>query len=284
MKQRIKKILLWIVIIGITSGVIVAGRQWAAKQEILQRALAPDAGQTQEVPEPPAEEPIPEEPEEPEERTMLPELESVYAQNEDLVGWLRVPQTNIDFPVVQSTDNEYYLHRDFNKKKLFDGTPFMDFRNKIEPQLHDNTLIYGHNMGRKGTVFTELMRYTNIEFYKKAPVIEFDTLYEKGQWKVVAVLEANTDPRFGAVFEYYNYVVAKDQANFDWFMDEITRRSYYHTDVDVQLGDNLLTLQTCTNDRYETKLIVVARRVRAGESAEVDLSKAVVNPNRVLPR
>ena len=133
-------------------------------------------------------------------------------------------------------------------------------------------------------MFTELMRYTNIDFYKKAPIINFDTVYRKSQWKIIAVAEANTDPRYGEVFQYFNFLKAKDQESLDWYLEEIGKRSYYSTDVDVELGDKLLTLQTCTNDQYDTKLIVVARRVRPGEEAQVDVNKAALNPNRVLPR
>lgn len=239
--------------------------------------------QPEDIPKP---EPIPE-PEtlvEPTYDTILPKYEELYNKNNDFVGWINVPKTNIDYPIMQSTDNEFYLHRDFDKKYIFDGIPFMDFRNVLQPDMHDNTLIYGHNMGQKGNMFTELIRYRNIDFYKKAPVIQLDTIYREAQWKVVGVYDANTDPRFGPVFEYYNFVVAQTQEDLDWYLDQIEKRSFYHTDVDVELGDKLVTIQTCLNDKYETKVLVVARRVRFGESPEVDVTKAVLNPNRVLPR
>lgn len=216
--------------------------------------------------------------------TILPKFEEYYAQNDDLVGWIKVPNTLIDYPIVQAEDNDFYLHRDFEKNYLFDGIPFMDFRNILKPDLYDNTLIYGHNMGLKGTMFTELMRYKNIDFYKKSPLIQMDTLYHESQWKVIAVYEANTEPQYGEVFEYYNFVLAENEAEFQAHLDEIYKRSYYTTGVDVQYGDKLITLQTCLNDKYDTKLIVTARRVRPGESLEVDVNAATINENRVLPR
>ncbi len=216
--------------------------------------------------------------------TILPKFEEYYAQNDDLVGWIKVPNTLIDYPIVQAEDNDFYLHRDFEKNYLFDGIPFMDFRNILKPDLYDNTLIYGHNMGLKGTMFTELMRYKNIDFYKKSPLIQMDTLYHESQWKVIAVYEANTEPQYGEVFEYYNFVLAQNEAEFQAHLDEIYKRSYYTTGVDVQYGDKLITLQTCLNDKYDTKLIVTARRVRPGESLEVDVNAATINENRVLPR
>ena len=245
--------------------------------------------QMQEV-EPEEEPPVIQEPkapeivEEPTYDTILPEYEEKYNENQDLVGWINIPKTNIDYPVMQSDDNDYYLHRDYDENYDFDGLPFLDFRNPFQEELYDNSIIYGHNMGRKGTMFTELMRYTNIDFYKKAPIINFDTIYRKSQWKIIAVAEANTDPRYGEVFQYFNFLKAKDQESLDWYLEEIGKRSYYSTDVDVELGDKLLTLQTCTNDQYDTKLIVVARRIRPGEEAQVDVNKVALNPHRVLPR
>ena len=216
--------------------------------------------------------------------TILPKFEEYYAENPDIVGWISVPNTALSYPVMQSDDNDYYLHRNFEKKYLFDGIPFMDFRNVIKPELYDNTLIYGHNMGLKGNMFIELMRYQKIDFYKKSPVIQFDTLYQENQWRVIAVLEANTEPQYGEVFEYYNFLSAEDESEFQEYLNEIYKRSYYFTFADVKYGDKLLTLQTCLNDKYDTKLVVVARKLRPGESAEVDVDKAKVNEYRIPTR
>lgn len=243
--------------------------------------------------EPPREDPVVQEQEESEEEkipenpiseTRLSRFDEDFAKNEDLVGWINIPNTLIDYPVVQAEDNDFYLHRDFNKEYLFDGIPFMDFRNILKPDLYDNTLVYGHNMGLKGNMFTELMRYQNIDFYKKAPIINFDTLYQENQWKVIAVFDTNTEKQFGPVFEYYNFVHADSKEEFDWYIEEINRRSFYLTDVDVEYGDKLLTLQTCVNDKYETKLVVVARRLRPGEDPVVNIENAKLNESRLMPR
>ncbi len=276
-----KNIIKWAVLLLAVLFISAGGVYWYLDGASFQEIKSPVAQNIEEIPSPPK----PEKPvEEQFEAKILPKFEEMYKQNNDLVGWINVPNTMIDYPILQAEDNDYYLHRNFEKKKVFEGIPFMDFRNVLGPELHDNTLIYGHNMGVKGTIFTELMRYQNIDFYKKSPVINVDTLYDEGQWKVIAAYEANTEPQFGEVFEYYNFVVAETQEDLDWYLDEIKKRSFYTTDVDVELGDKLVTLQTCVNDKYETKLVVVARRVREGESAAVDVEKAVTNPNRLLPR
>lgn len=254
-------------------------------QDYLQeRKLAEQTQELAESEEESAEEQEPEELKHVISDTILPQFEEYYAQNDDIVGWISVPNTAISYPVMQSEDNDYYLHRNFEEQYIFDGIPFMDFRNVITPELYDNTLIYGHNMGLKGNMFTELMRYQKLDFYKKSPVIRFDTLYRESQWKIIAVFEANTEEQFGEVFEYYNFLLAEKEEDFQNYLDEIYKRSYYHPFVDVEYGDKLLSVQTCLNDKYETKVVVVARMLRPGESPEVDVNSAKLNENRLLPR
>jgi len=158
----------------------------------------------------------------------------------------------------------------------------MDFRNEITPELNTNTLIYGHNWN-SGAMFHSLLEYRDLEFYKTTPIITFDTVYEESQWKVISCFEATTDSSIGEVFNYFNFVRTKNEERIQWYIDEITARSFFLTTVDVNTSDQFLTIQTCANDRYNTKVCIVARKVRPGESAEVDVENAVVNENRIRP-
>lgn len=274
MKNILKVIALIFLLLGIFFGIYYfAGKDMSGLEQI------PTEDPISE--EPPVEDPVVEKPIS---DTILPKFEEYYIKNDDIVGWVNVPNTLLDYPVMQAEDNDFYLHRDFDKNYLFDGIPFMDFRNDLKPDLDTNTLVYGHNMGIKGNIFTELMRYQNVEFYKKSPIVNFDTLYQENQWKVIAVFDANTEAQFGAVFEYYNFVEPENEEEFNWYITEINRRSFYFPDVDVKYGDKLLTLQTCVNDKFETKLVVVARRLRAGEEPTVNVENVKINENRVLPR
>lgn len=212
----------------------------------------------------------------------LKKFAAAYEINHDLVGWLTIPNTNINLPVTQCEDNDFYLNHSFEGASDTVGTPFMDFRNDITPELNSNTLIYGHNW-ESGAIFHSLLLYRDIEFYKTTPVIIFDTVYEESQWKVISCFEATTDPNIGEVFDYFNFVRTKNEERIQWYIDEILARSFFHTTVDVNTNDKFLTIQTCANDRYNTKVCIVARKVRPGESAEVDVNNATVNENRVLP-
>jgi SrtB family sortase len=210
----------------------------------------------------------------------LSKFAALYEINDDVVGWITIPNTAINLPVVQSDDNEYYLNHNLYKEDDKNGLPFMDFRNTL-PELCNNTLIYGHNMD--GQMFENLTRYRSLDFYKENPVISFDTVYEESQWKVISCFEATTDPNVGQIFNYFNFVKTQNPERVQWYIDEITARSYFLTDVDVNIDDHFLTLQTCVNDRYNTKICLVARKVREGEDVSVNTENAVENPNRVLP-
>ena len=209
--------------------------------------------------------------------------------NPETVGWIKVPGTNIDYPVVQTVNNSYYMSHDFERKSDYHGAIFMDSRNN-PTDLDSNTIIYGHNSYTDGKVFTPLAQYESIDFYKEHPVIEFNTLERCYKWKIYAVIITNRQPREdnGYVFNYvYPHMEA---ANFKGYIEELNKRTLYFTGVDVKNGDRLLTLQTCIRSldipgyRAEGGIIVIARAVRPGEDPTVDTSVATKNPNPKYPQ
>lgn len=213
----------------------------------------------------------------------LNELAALREQNSDLAGWITIPDTGIDFPVMQR-DSSFYLTHGFDGKRDKNGLPFMDERCLLrEGMFSVNTLIYGHNMD--GQVFRDLTYYRDPDYYKEHPIVTFDTIYNLGQWVIFACFEANTEPRFGPVFAYYNFVNDHSSKQFQWYLDEVRSRSFFTAAIDVTADDSLLTLQTCANDRYETKVCVAARRLRESETLDsFDFESAVANPDRVKAR
>ncbi len=227
---------------------------------------------------------------------MLERFMPFYAQNKDIVGWIRVSDI-ISFPVVQSEDNDYYLTHTFEGKVEKNGAVFADFRNRFENgELSGNTVLYGHNIfsedfGGSG-MFAKLTRYydarihgdyaNRLDFYKENPVISFDTLYEESQWKVFACVLFNTDDNYGEVYPYTQIQEFDSKESFNSFVLDIMDRSVLWTDVDLTYGDNILTLSTCYypyGNKVDTRCVVFARKVRDGESAEVDVEKAQTNNN-----
>lgn len=200
-----------------------------------------------------------------------PRYRAAYNENNDLVGWITVPNTAIDHPVMQSEDNEFYLRHDFHKEYLRRGTIYMDYRNDAE-NFNKNTILYGHNY-LDSTMFSDLEKYKDAEFYKTAPVITFNTIYKDYKWKVFAVFlttaSANLDN--GYVFNYI-YPFMTD-SSFAEFVAEVDKRSLYHTGVDVLPTDKILTLSTCTRDmdlsprkQEDARCVVMARLVREGDN------------------
>lgn len=211
------------------------------------------------------------------EGTINEEYASLYNENNDFIGWLNVPGTNIDYPVMQTDSNDDYLHTNFQKEYAFEGTLFADYKGKIGPdEMPHNTIIYGHNMRYKFQ-FSALMNYKwNEEFMKNSPVVDFNTLYRNNKYKIISVFITNISPEHGDVFDYTNTIYFNNRAEFYNFVLECEDRSIYDTGVDVKYGDEFLTLSTCDQDTsMDLRLVVVARKVRPDENPEVDSSRII---------
>lgn len=209
--------------------------------------------------------------------TINEEYASLYNENKDFIGWLNVPGTNIDYPVMQTDNNDDYLHTNFQKEYAFEGTLFADYRGKISSEeMPHNTVIYGHNMLYKFQ-FSALMNYKHdIDFLRHAPVVDFNTLYQNNKYKIISVFLANIEEEHGEVFDYTGTTYFNNQAEFYDFVLECEDRSYYDTGVDVQYGDEFLTLSTCDQDTYmDLRTVVVARKVRPNENPDVDTERIV---------
>lgn len=181
---------------------------------------------------------------------VLPRYRSLYEQNPDLIGWLRIDGTGIDLPVVQTPgDNEYYLRRGFDRFYAVGGTLFLDERCSVGPDAStDNWLIYGHNM-RDGSMFGQLVRYRDEAFCQAHPTFTFDTLYETATWQVAAVL----DTALGAdELPYYTFFDADNKLDWQRRVAAITEKSLYDTGVTPEYGTQLLTLSTCGDTRIGT--------------------------------
>lgn len=207
----------------------------------------------------------------------------LYVTNPDFVGYIDVPGINLSLPVVQTTDDEIYLGKNFYGEKTKYGCPFVSHANNVQ-SLDRNTIIYGHHMN-DGTIFGALDKYKTLDGFKAAPVIEFNTLYSNYKWKVIAafITNANEKDDNGYVFEYY-YTNLSTEEHFSSYLNEIAQRSLYDTGVDVTPSDKILTLSTCSHEFDDARFVVVARLVRTGESAKVDTSLAVENSNPRFPQ
>ena len=192
------------------------------------------------------------------EPVMLPEFQALYERNPDIVGWLTIANTRIDYPVMQnSQDGEYYLHRDFDQQESKNGLPFLDAQNRIDES--DILLLHGHNM-KSGLMFADLLQYKKESFYKEHPTVQFNTLYEKAEYDIVAVILSEVYRKSDDVFKYYQVKQADSPAKFDSYVENIKKLALYDTGVTAQYGDQLIVLSTCEYSSENGRLAVVARK------------------------
>ena len=214
--------------------------------------------------------------------TMLEEYAGYYETNPDTVGYIELYPW-IGFPVVQTTNNDFYLKHNFYQQVTENGTIFADYEVPITADsTPNNTIIYGHNLITRN-MFEPLSYYRKqgIDFLKENYLISFDTLYEKNQYLVFAVFLTNTTENWGEVFDYQNHVTFGSKSEFDGFVAECLDRSYYYTGIDLEYGDELLTLSTCDFAYLsDMRLVVVARKVRDDESPILDPDTFIDNSGK----
>lgn len=202
--------------------------------------------------------------------------------NSDIYGWISIENTRIDYPVVKTTHDttDFYLTHNYKKEKSKYGTIFMD--PDCDPVRGiKNTTLYGHHMS-DGQMFADLLKYSDLEFYKTHPVIKFDTRLSNGNWKVISVFKTNTREEHGELFNYTR-TDFESITDFMDFVNEIKKRSLINTNIDVNADDVLLTLSTCSYEFKDFRTVVVARKVRNLESPDVDVNSATKATNPLMP-
>ena len=190
---------------------------------------------------------------------ILEEYQTLYNKNKSLIGWLKIDDTNIDYPVMQTSNNEYYLDHNFNQEYDKNGSLFLDADCDV---VHRNTnlIIYGHHM-KSGKMFGNLNKYSSESYYKDHSLIQFDTIYEKGTYEIMYVFRSRIYNEDEVVFKYYQFLDAASEKEFESDMQEMAALSLYDTGVTASYGDELLTLSTCDNSEEDGRFVVVAKRV-----------------------
>ncbi len=190
---------------------------------------------------------------------VLPEYENLLKQNRKLVGWVKIADTMIDYPVLQTSNNEYYLDHNFRQEYDKNGSIFMDKDcDFVTPST--NIILYGHHM-KSGQMFGQLSKYADQDFYQKHPHIQFDTLYSRGVYEVVYAFRSPVYREEEIVFKYYQFIQALSQREFDSNMDAMEALALYDTGKRPVWGDSLLTLSTCDYAAGSDRFVVVARRI-----------------------
>lgn len=189
---------------------------------------------------------------------MLEKYTELHGQNADMVGWLSIPGTAIDYPVMQKTGNEYYLHHDFYGEENRHGCLFVkDIADVNTPG--DCFIIYGHNM-KDGTMFGDLDEYRSEEYYREHPALKFDSLYEEREYEIMAVFLSHVYKEGEEGFRYYDFYTADTEEAFQEFYENVMGNALYDTGVTAAYGDTFLMLSTCAYHEEDGRLVVVAKR------------------------
>ena len=195
-----------------------------------------------------------------EDKDYLAEYYELYQQNNDMVGWIKVDDTNINYPVMQSIDEpNFYLKHKFDKTYSAYGCPYVQENCDVQ-KPSDNIIIYGHHMN-DGSMFTGLMKFTDKSFWENHKTITFDTLTDRNQYEVIAVFKTVVYTNSEDSFKYYEFTDAENAEKFDEYVAKCKELSLYDTGVTAKYGDKLISLSTCEYSHNNGRLVVVAKRV-----------------------
>jgi len=227
---------------------------------------------------------------------MLEKFKAAYAVNNELVGWLSIPGTELDTAVTQCGDNNKYIKYDYYNQYTSDmtgynyGNLFLDYR-CINNGLSKNMVIFGHTTGRATgipkQVYRSLYDYKDMNHFIKNPIIKYSTLYGEYTYKICAVFLSTTQRKDdnGYMFNYIYPDMADE--NMVGYINQVRERMLYETGVTLEPTDKIITLSTCIYDygaSVDTRLVVIGRLLHEGESEAIDASLVKDNPDYRRPQ
>ena len=185
-------------------------------------------------------------------------LENIAKINSDVIGWIKIENTNIDYPVMQNGD--YYLHRNIYKNYSSHGTPYLAEYCNI--QYSDNLIIYGHHIN-DNSMFAQLDNYKKHSFYENHKYIKFYSYYNgktiEKTYEVAIAFKTVVYSDKG--FKYYNYTNFSDVQELNDFIENCRKLEFYNTGIDINYGDKLITLSTCEYSQKNGRIVVVAKQI-----------------------
>ena len=284
MKKKICVILIavFVAVLGASTYFIIDHYKESNKQAELYSELADlvnAAAQTDAATEPAEQIPYSEE------KMLLPELAELYQQNGDLVGWISIADTNINYPVMQSVNEpNFYLKYGFDKDYSDYGCPYVQEDCDVQ-EPSDNLVIYGHHMSN-GSMFAHLEKFKNKDFWSEHRIITFNTLTDKQEYEIVAVFRTVVYTDSPEAFKFYRFIDAESANEFDDFIAKCKELSFYDTGVTAEYGDKLITLSTCEYSRNNSRLVVVAKHITedGGADAAKPHAEATAEANALIKR
>lgn len=189
------------------------------------------------------------------------QVKQLQEQNTDIVGWLEIENTNINYPVLQGTDNNYYMTHNYKKENSKNGSIFLD-ANYNWNISSNNLLIYGHNLGN-GMMFQELLKYEKESFYQEHSVIRFTTAEEDVEYEIISAFKSRVYNKSEKnVFRYYFFLNNESKEEYNEFVKNAKNASLYSIDTTASYGDQLITLSTCSYHVKDGRFAVVGKKIK----------------------
>lgn len=182
-------------------------------------------------------------------------MQKLYEINSDIVGWIRIYNSNIDYPVMQTKNSpNYYLRKNFYKQYSYLGTPYLS--ENCDINISDNLIIYGHHINNS-KMFGELENYRKEKYYNSHKIIKLYTLEEKREYEIISIFTTNAYTGF----KYYNFISSSNENEFNTFVNQCKELSIFDIENTAVYGDKLLTLSTCDYSSKNARLVIVAKRI-----------------------
>ena len=194
------------------------------------------------------------------ENKRMSKLDELRKQNSDIIGWLEIEGTSINYPVLQGDNDTYYMNHNYKKQKSKNGSIFLT--SEYDWNIpSSNLLIFGHNMNN-GTMFQELLKYENESFYKKHPKIRFTTINGDSEYEIISAFKSRVYYKSEKdVFRYYYFVNANNEQEYDDFVKNAKKASLYNIDATAKYGEQLITLSTCSYHVKDGRFAVIAKKI-----------------------
>lgn len=181
-------------------------------------------------------------------------------ENQEVIGWVQIDNTNINYPILQGSDNKYYLTHNYKKEDTKYGSIYIKSNSSLTSK-DINTIIYGHNM-KDSQMFNNLIKYENIDFYNEHPIIKIATETEEKEFQIISVFRSRVFYQNETnVFKYYNWIMLNNEHDYNEYVNNCRQIQLYETNQSANYGEKLITLSTCEYSQANGRFVVVAKEI-----------------------
>lgn len=190
----------------------------------------------------------------------IDKVKELQKENSDIKGWIRIEDTNISYPLLQTDNNDYYLTHDYKKEENYYGSIFINCNSDLKDN-NSNVIIYGHNMQSSGQMFKDLLKYEDKNFCEEHPVIKITTEEKEDEYEIICVFKSRVFYKSEKnVFRYYYCYNFENENEYNEYINNCKEIELYDTGKTASYGEQLITLITCEYSQEDGRMVVVAKK------------------------